>query len=176
MRTRLTSEQMQKTLEQFIALQEILLEELSLGDKAKISNWINSVTLINPVVALRPDNLTQLIADIFDDETITHYVLDLTFRFFSTVNTAPEFIVSLCNNLSDGLCIDGPVTKHSMLPDSIKMSSAVSLMPATSVHTWLLKLLRFVGLTDEVTVVELLRSNTFLMIVFLTHLTNTTTA
>jgi hypothetical protein len=170
---RFTSEEIENVLKTFTAQQEILLEELHESDKKLVQEWINQTVLLNPILLLKPDSILTINDQIFSDPVIQNYVLDLVFRFFTLAGDKDDLCLKLCQNLSEGLSIDGPKPEHCNIPQELKVSMPLAIYPASTMNALVLKVLRFFGLYKEITVKETLISNKHLVIVLLTHVTNT---
>ena len=145
-------------------------DELSEVDKGHIESWVYSVKLINSSVILRPDSLIKLTDKIFLDEVVRDFVLELGFRFFTTVAYGENFNV-LIDCLTNGLMLDGPDPSKCFIPEPVKQSMATTLYRNSSIIEWIKSYLNKIGFSFDSPIKALLRNNKVLMIVILINLT-----
>ena len=171
-KNRLTSQQMTDCLTVFAEAQQKTISLFSENEQEEIMGWMRDISLTNPVLMLRPDNVIAMNTTIVSSEIIRHYVSSVTFLFFATAGNVDDFETRLCNNLVQGLALDGPRSELSTIPEELRHSMVMSLYPLTAlsrIARWFVKPFKR-GLT--ITVNELLVNNKHLISVILMYMIN----
>lgn len=124
---RLQADVIKEALLDFQELAETAFKQRSEDDQTAVQNWVDQIGLITPQFALRPDSIESLTQEVFGNEAIRDYVLELHFRFFALCGSGDDFINRLIQNLIDAMCLDGPDLEQSVLPDTVTQSGAISI-------------------------------------------------
>lgn len=172
---RLSATEISTALTLFAELQTQLLEDLSTSPKEteEVKALIADCAIMNPVAFVKQSNLMAYNERIFSNPGLRDFVLDLTFRFFALSGESDTFIESLCKNLSDGICVDGPNPTLTTLPEAVASVGPMSLYPWSKYPGWIAKWMRRFGSKEAYTLEEVLLNNKHLVSLLLIHLTNT---
>jgi hypothetical protein len=163
----LTTEQMQKSLQVFAECQNRLMLDLNSDeDKQTIATWIikNPLALV-PVVSLRADGIKEINDSIFTNETVRTFVFDFSFRFFSLCNESDNFLENLSCSIANGLILDDE--SFSIIPDAIRSSLVSDIFKNLTGRNK-----RFFKKNIQSEIVNFLKANKHLLIVFMICLTN----
>lgn len=159
---------MSAALDALSEINEALLSELDETDAGLFKKWLAKVIIYHPAGLLKPDNLMMVHDHLFlDDEgRIGIFILELTIRFFTLAGDGPEFIERLCQNLSDGLCIDAPYPSYSLLPKEWLSTTPSAVFNRGRWPKWIRVVCRWLGI-ESLSVSDFLLSNKHLVVVLL---------
>ena len=129
---RLTQREMDDVQEKFYTACTNVLSSMQCDENSSPSKWLDWCSRSNPVVSIRPDFFEQLKQKTFEDTDMVYFISKLHFQFFSTAGGTSDFIQRLCQNLIDGLFIDGYDDAFSHLPSDLKQQSARTISSQTS--------------------------------------------
>jgi hypothetical protein len=145
-------------MEVFTSCSANALHHASEAEHEHLSKWLkNEVYPIVPCFSLRPDSVSTLLDAVFKDTVVRDFCLTLTTRFFALCCEGEQFTIRLAASLSNGLAVDGPDTKLSIVPNVIKDSMPQSIF---SLHF------------KNTTPVKFLESNKVFMVLLMLHLTH----
>ena len=161
-----------ETLTEFGICLKTLYIALSDEDQSNVASWLYSVKRLNPSVILRPDSILKIINTVFSHEVIRDFVLDLGFRFFTTVAYGQNYD-QLIECLLNGLMLDGPDPTKCYIPEQIKQSMATTLYQNSSIIEWCKCNLNKIGFHFDSPIKTLLRNNKVVILVILINLTYT---
>jgi hypothetical protein len=154
----LSTPEMFTALEVFAASTSHVLGTLSEAEHANVVKWLTQeIYPLVPCFAVRPDSFVTLTDSMFKDAGIRDFCLNLSLRFFTLCSEGDNFIARLAGSLANGLSVDGPEAKLSLIPVVIKDSLPNSIFSTHFKNT---------------TLVKFLESNKPFMVVLMLHLTN----
>lgn len=168
MNDKLTYEEMKKTLDIFVDCYELVHNKLGEPEKVEVAAFVEKVSLMVPCLSLRPDSLQEYNDKIFKSVALTHFMFDLSFKFFSLAGDHSNFIERLIGKLKDGLEIDGLNPRDSIIPKEIASSCPVTLfaLSENKISQWIK------NNDDRIDLHSFLRSNKHFILLYLMHLTN----
>lgn len=169
---RLNSEVFKEALLDFRELATTIHSTRSEDDRLAITAWSTQVDLTSIHFAFRPDSISKIARDIFGQEAVRDFVLELHFRFFALSGSGEGYINSLIQNLVDALCLDGPDLEYSVLPNEVSESSAVSIFSQLEAPGLLSRIFGKVGKTKwaQFQLFLFLRNNLWIVVVLLVYL------
>lgn len=159
---------MKKTLDIFVDCFELVNNKLIETDKAEVDKFVEQVSLMVPCLSFRPDSIQEFNDKIFKSVTLTHFMFDLSFKFFSLAGDDDSFVDKLINKLLVGLQIDGPLFKYSIIPKEIAASCPMNLFYPG--NNFISKIVNDGANSDSL--YGFLQSNKHFLLLYLMHLTN----
>lgn len=167
---RLTSDEFKKALDIFVDCHDLVKAKMVESEKTEVDAFIEKISLMVPCLSLRPDNIQEYNDKIFKSVVLTHFIFDLSFRFFTMAGDYDDFISRLASNLEEGLTIDGPNTHYNIIPSEIASSCPVNLfnVAGNSFGKMLVKSIS----NNNLNTISFLTSNKHFIIMYLLYLVN----
>lgn len=169
---RLNSDVFKEALLDFRELSATVLASRSEDDQLCISAWSTQVDLLSTHFAFRPDSITSIANQVFGQEPVRDFVLEMHFRFFALSGSGEDYINRLIQNLVDALCLDGPDLTYSILPATVSESSAISIFSKLEAPGLLRRIFGRGGKDKEAqfNLFLFLRNNLWIVVVLLVYL------
>lgn len=167
---RLTDQAMADALSVFAQAVDVCLQRLGNTPMySKAHGWISEVRRYNAHAIFRPDLMSDVATNIFSDEDVRNFVLEVQFHFYAMAGNGPGFLEGLCQNLEDALTIDGPIREYNQLPKEMAQSMPMAFVQGSrrSSNTFRRFLQRWSLFRSAPTLAEVLRSNPLLVTVLL---------
>lgn len=160
---------MKQTLKLFADIQTRALSQPYIPTELQaIKNWVlNTALRVQPSTSLRPDNIEIIRASIFKDTVVRDFINDLSFRFFTLCNEEEDFLNKLSVSIANGIT-SGNKSTISIIPNKLKESLMFSHDSELVIDMF------FLGIPykSKTTLPEFLKSNKYLIIMYLIILTN----
>lgn len=171
---RLTSTEINAAKELLLSIGEELVNELPEDQLATYKNWLSRVMSLHPVGLLRPDHVMDIADDLYYENNALNgiVIVELTMRFFTLAGDRYDFIECLCQNIADGLCVDGPYPERSIMPQEWLKSTPMAIFNRGHWPKWLRTLCGYLGI-EAMSVKDFLMSNKPLAVVLLLRMSYT---
>lgn len=138
------------------------------SEREIVEEWVKTLTKLSPVFLLRPDSMSKMSDEIFSNEHVRAFILDLHFYFFTMHGNGKDFVAQLAQKVMEGLSPDGPLIDYSLLPEEVARSTGLYLFNENKTSWFRRTFARMFGVTEpRVSLFLFLRNNTWLLIVFI---------
>jgi lipoprotein signal peptidase len=97
----------------------IALSNLTQEQVEDVKKTCTELMAMNPTLIMRPDNMSWVRDKMFSDKTSLTYFSRLHYLFFTATGNDSIFIDRVCQNIIDGLALDGNDAGYSLVPAEI---------------------------------------------------------